>query len=251
METLRGENGCPWDKEQTHESLKRYLIEETYETIEALDSGDKMKFADELGDILLQIVFHSQIGKEEGTFSISDVINIVCKKMISRHTHVFGNDLLENSDEVIENWDKIKKDEKGLESHTDVLKAVSRYLPPLMRSFKIQKKAAEVGFDWDSIEGAFEKVLEELNEIKEVYKTQKMGKIEEEIGDLLFSVVNVARFAQVSPEEALNKTINKFIDRFEFIEKATIKKGQDIRKMSLEEMDLLWNQSKIKKNILV
>lgn len=244
MRILRDANGCHWDREQTHESLKKYLIEETYEALEALDSGDRNKFADELGDVLLQVVFHAQIGKEEGTFDISDVINIVCKKMISRHTHVFGDDKVQTSDDVLVNWEKVKKDEKGLDSHTKVLESVSNYLPALMRSIKVQKKAADVGFDWDNVEDAFKKVYEEIIEIKEVYKSDEMGKIEEEIGDLLFAVVNVARFLNIQPEIALNKTTDKFIKRFEYIEQKSKEIDKNIESMTLEEMDELWEEAK-------
>ncbi len=244
MSLLRSENGCPWDREQTHESLKKYLIEETYEVLEALDTGDKNKFADELGDLLLQIVFHAQIGKEEGTFDVDDVISMVCQKMIHRHTHVFGQASANTSEEVIDNWENIKKQEKGLESHTQVLKDVSTYLPALMRSYKVQDKAAKVGFDWDNVEGALMKVDEEIIEVKEVYKSNDLEKIEEEIGDLLFSVVNVARFFKIQPELSLTKTVEKFIRRFEYIEKNKFRFNKDLEEMTLEEMDLLWNEAK-------
>jgi len=244
MQRLRSENGCPWDREQTHESLKKYLIEETYEVLEALDSGDKRKFADELGDLLLQIVFHAQIGKEEGTFDINDVIYMICHKMISRHTHVFGGSKADTADEVLVNWEGIKKKEKGLESHTQVLRDVSSYLPALMRSYKVQEKAAKVGFDWDKVEGAINKVHEEIKELENVYKTGNMGKIEEEIGDLLFAVVNVARFFKVQPELALTQTIEKFINRFEYIEQNSKRFNKKMEEMTIDEMDVLWNEAK-------
>ena len=244
MEILRSEKGCPWDREQTHESMKRYLIEETYEALEALDSGDKRKFADELGDLLLQVVFHAQIGKEEGTFTIEDVISLICQKMIERHTHVFGQAHADTADQVLDNWEEIKKKEKRLESHTQVLKDVSSYLPALMRSYKVQDKAAKVGFDWDDVDGAMEKVHEEINELKEVYKSKNMEKMQEEIGDLLFAVVNVARFLKVQPELALTQTIEKFINRFEYIEKNGSKYNKKMEEMTMEEMDRLWNEAK-------
>ncbi|NLY42883.1 MAG: nucleoside triphosphate pyrophosphohydrolase [Clostridiaceae bacterium] len=244
MELLRSEKGCPWDREQTHESLKRYLIEETYEVLEALDSGDKNRFADELGDLLLQIVFHAQIAKEEGTFSIDDIISCICRKMIARHTHVFGQDKADTPEEVLDNWEAIKKKEKGLKSYTQMLKDVSSYLPALMRSYKVQQKAAKVGFDWDDVKGAISKVKEEINELEQVYMTENLGKIEEEIGDLLFAVVNVARFLKVHPELALTNTIEKFIDRFEYIEKNCHRFGKTMEEMTLEEMDLLWDEAK-------
>ncbi|MDK2801581.1 MAG: tetrapyrrole methylase family protein / MazG family protein [Clostridiales bacterium] len=244
MALLRSEKGCPWDREQTHESLKRYLIEETYEVLEALDSGDKNRFADELGDLLLQIVFHAQIGKEEGTFDIHDVISCICQKMIDRHTHVFGQAKADNADEVLDNWEEIKKKEKGLENHTQVLREVSSYLPALMRSYKVQQKAAKVGFDWDSVTGAMDKVKEEINELEQVYKTENMGKIEEEVGDLIFAIVNVARFLKVHPELALTQTVEKFINRFEYIEKNCSRFNKKMEEMTLDEMDILWNEAK-------
>ncbi|MGE4282582.1 MAG: nucleoside triphosphate pyrophosphohydrolase [Clostridia bacterium] len=245
MELLRSEKGCPWDREQTHESLKKYLIEETYEVLEALDSGDKHKFADELGDLLLQIIFHAQIGKEAGTFDVNDVISIICQKMIDRHTHVFGKEKADTADEVLNNWDEIKKKEKGFENHTQVLKDISTYLPALMRSYKVQQKAAKVGFDWEDVSDAIEKVREEIKEIEQVYKTEDMGKIEEEIGDLLFAAVNVARFLKVDPELALTGTIKKFINRFEYIEKNCSRFDKNMEEMTLIEMDLLWEEAKI------
>lgn len=244
MERLRSSEGCPWDREQTHESLKKYMIEESYEALEALDSGDRHKFADELGDLLLQIVFHAQIGKEENTFDINDVISCVCQKMIDRHTHVFGKDKADTAEEVLDNWDKIKKKEKKLESHTQVLRDISHYLPALMRSYKVQQKAAKIGFDWEEVSGAIDKVKEEINEIKEVYKTGNVGKIQEEVGDLLFAVVNVSRFLEVHPELALSEAIEKFINRFEYIEKNSAKFNKKMEEMTMDEMDVLWNEAK-------
>ena len=244
MELLRSEKGCPWDREQDHETLKKYLIEETYEVLEALDSRDKRKSADELGDLLLQIVFHAQIGKENGTFDITDVISMICQKMIDRHPHVFGTVKADTPDQVVDNWEEIKKKEKGLISHTQVLRDVSAYLPALMRSYKVQQKAAKVGFDWDDVSGAFDKVKEETREIEEVYNSKNMGKIEEEIGDLLFAVVNVARFFKVNPEIALTQTIEKFMNRFEYIEENSARFNKNMEEMTLDEMDLLWNEAK-------
>ena len=244
MTILRSEKGCPWDREQTHESIKRYLIEETYEVIEAMESGDNMKFADELGDLLLQIVFHSKIASEEGNFDINDVISMICTKMIKRHTHVFGEEIVSNSEEVLNNWDEIKREEKGLKSYTQELRDVSSYLPSLMRSYKVQQKAAKVGFDWDDIKDVIKKVKEEIKEVEDVYNTANMGKIEEEIGDLLFAVVNVARFLKVHPEMALRKAIEKFINRFEYIEETAKNSSKTMEEMSLEEMDSLWNEAK-------
>ncbi|NEZ47683.1 nucleoside triphosphate pyrophosphohydrolase [Clostridium niameyense] len=246
IEKLRSKDGCPWDKEQDHFSIKKCLIEECYEVLEAIDENDIDMLIEELGDVLLQIVFHSQIGSEEGFFTIQDVISSICNKMINRHPHVFGDIIAENSKEVIENWDKIKKREQGIENYTDELKHVPKNLPSLMRAYKVQKKAAKVGFDWDNIEDAMNKIVEEYYEIKDVYKGEKEAKILEEIGDLIFSVVNVARFLDIDPENALNYTIDKFINRFEYIESTALSMGLDLNEMSLEEMDTLWEKAKQK-----
>ncbi|KAJ50823.1 tetrapyrrole methylase family protein/MazG family protein [Clostridium tetanomorphum] len=244
MEKLRGEDGCPWDKEQNHESLKKYLIEESYEVLEAIDKKDDNMIIEELGDVLLQIVFHAQIGKEEGFFNINDIIKGICDKMIERHPHVFGNVEISSSEEVLDNWEEIKKEEKGYKTHTDELKHVAKTLPSLIRAEKIQKKASKIGFDWDKVEDALDKVLEEFYEVKDVYKNNNREKILEEVGDLIFAVVNVARFLDIDPEYALNYTIDKFINRFEYIEKSVLSKGFKMENMTLEEMDELWEKAK-------
>lgn len=246
MDKLRSENGCPWDKEQTHESLKKYLIEESYEVLEAIDENDDDKITEELGDVLLQIVFHAQVGKEEGFFNINDVIKGICNKMILRHPHVFGTANADTSEEVLVNWDKIKKKEQGLNSYTDELKHVPKNLPALMRAEKVQKKASKVGFDWDEVECALDKVLEEYYEVKDVYKGKNRAKILEEIGDLIFASVNVARFLDIDPEFALNYTIEKFIKRFAYIEESGKSKGVDMANMTLDQMDELWEKAKNK-----
>lgn len=246
MELLRSAEGCPWDREQTHESLKKYLIEETYEVLEVIDLKDKKRLCEELGDVLLQIVFHAQIGREEGTFDITDVITRVCRKMVERHPHVFGTGKANTPDEVVDNWEAIKKKEKGLTSHTGVLKDVPANLPALMRSYKVQQKAAQVGFDWDRVEDAFSKVEEEIQELKDVYQSKNVERITDELGDAFFALVNVARFVKVQPELALTGTINKFIRRFEYIEREAAKEGKRLEDMSLAEMDELWNQAKIR-----
>ncbi|MCC5426297.1 bifunctional methyltransferase/pyrophosphohydrolase YabN [Clostridium botulinum] len=246
MDKLRGEDGCPWDKEQTHVSLKKYLIEESYEVIEAIDNKDVDMLIEELGDVLLQVVFHSQIGKEDGFFEIKDVIQFICDKMINRHPHVFADLEINNSSEVLENWDKIKSKEQGTETYTDSIRHIAKTLPALMRADKVQKKAAKVGFDWDNIEDAMKKIIEEYKEIEDVYKSKNKVKILEEIGDLLFSVVNVARFLDIDPENALNYSIDKFINRFQYIEDEAISMGRQLDNMSLEEMDKLWKEAKNK-----
>ncbi len=245
MKTLRSENGCPWDREQTHESLKKYLIEETYEVLEAIDLNDKDRFCEELGDLLLQIIFHAQIAAENGNFDINDVITGICRKMIQRHTHVFGDAKAENADEVLANWEAIKKKEKGQKSQTEVLKSVPANLPALMRSYKVQQKAAQVGFDWDNIDDVFAKVHEEIKELEDVYKSKNVERIIDETGDVFFALVNLARFLKVHPELALTRTINKFIRRFEYIEQESRKMGKRLEDMKLSEMDELWNKAKV------
>jgi tetrapyrrole methylase family protein/MazG family protein len=244
MEKLRGQNGCPWDKEQTHESLKRYLVEECYEVLEAIDEEDEEKIREELGDVLLQVVFHSVIGEKEGNFTINNVIEGICNKMIQRHPHVFGDTTAETSKQVLDNWEDIKRQEQGIGSLTEEMKHIAKNLPALMRAEKVQSKAKKVGFDWDRVEDAFDKVLEEFKELKEVYNGESKARILEEMGDLLFSVVNVCRFLQLNPEEALNNTTKKFIDRFQFIEEAATEKGIKLEDMTLKQMDDLWNKAK-------
>ena len=247
MEKLRSEDGCPWDIEQTHDSLKRCLIEECYEVLEAIDDEDVDGIIEELGDVLLQVVFHSQIGKEDGYFNVNDVIEGICNKLIQRHPHVFNEVHVENSEQVLINWENIKKEEKGFNSYTEELKHVAKNLPSLIRADKIQRKAAKVGFDWDDISFVFDKIIEEFEEVKEVYKSQNKLRIQEEIGDLIFSLVNLSRFLDIDPEFALNYTIDKFISRFEYIEKSAINKGLCLEQMTLKEMDKLWEEAKTNK----
>ncbi|SHH96334.1 nucleoside triphosphate pyrophosphohydrolase [Clostridium grantii] len=247
MGKLRSEDGCPWDIEQTHASLKRCLIEECYEVLEAIDDQDVDGIIEELGDVLLQVVFHSQIGKEDGYFNVNDVIEGICNKLIQRHPHVFNEGHVENSEQVLINWENIKKEEKGFNSYTEELKHVAKNLPSLIRADKIQRKAAKAGFDWDDISFVFDKIIEEFEEVKEVYKSQNKLRIKEEIGDLIFSLVNLSRFLDIDPEFALNYTIDKFISRFEYIEKSTINKGLCLEQMTLKEMDKLWEEAKTNK----
>lgn len=244
MKTLRGENGCMWDLEQTHESLKRDLIEECYEVIEAIDEKDDSMMIEELGDLLFQVVFHSQLGSEEGYYNINDIIEGITNKMILRHPHIFGDVKVDSTEEILDNWDQIKAKEHKIESYTDELKHVPRCMPGLIRADKVQKKAAKYGFDWDSVEPAMDKVLEELQEVKDVYKTSDVSKIQEEVGDLIFATVNIARFLDIDPEFAVNYTIDKFIKRFQFMEESGIRNNQDLKDMSLEEMEFLWNKAK-------
>lgn len=243
MKVLRGENGCPWDRAQDHQSIKYALLEEACEAMESLDKKEPDNFADELGDVLLQVVFHAQIASEKGTFTIDDVLYHICNKLITRHTHIFGDDKTDNSTEALDLWEANKKAEKGLKTQTEIMRDVCSYLPQLIRAEKIQKKAAKVGFDWDNISGAYDKLKEEIDEVKSA-KTQ--AEIEEEFGDLLFSCVNVARFLKVNSEEALRKATNKFVDRFEQVEKMATEVGKNLEDMTLEEMDKLWDKAKLK-----
>lgn len=244
MEILRSPNGCPWDKVQTHESIKKSMIEESYEAIDALDSGDDKAFANELGDVLLQVVFHAQIAKERGAFDFDDVINEICTKLVTRHTHVFGEEHAGNEEEALTNWEKNKKKEKGLENYTAMLNDVPHYYPALMRAEKVQKKAKGVGFDWQEISDVYDKVYEEIDELKAAKNAED---IEEEYGDFLFAAVNLGRFLNVTPEIALAKASDKFIKRFAKMEEEAVKENKDLADMSLEEMDKLWD--KIKHNI--
>ena len=244
MHTLRDENGCSWDREQTHETLKKYLIEECYEVLEAIEEKDDDKIIEELGDVLLQVIFHAQIAKEEGYFNINDVIKSITNKMINRHPHIFKNPESKNSKQVLDSWENIKVKEKGFDNYTDTLKHVPKNLPGLMRADKVQQKAARVGFDWDTVEPAMEKVLEELQEVKDVYKENNRAKIQEEVGDLVFATVNVARLLDIDPEFAVNYSIDKFINRFQYIEENARNRNLDLKNMSLAEMDVLWNESK-------
>ena len=244
IETLRNPGGCPWDREQTHESLKSALLEECYEVIDAIENEDEDALIEELGDVLLQVVFHASIGKEDGYFDIMDVIGGISNKMINRHPHVFGNEEANTSEQVLVNWDEIKKEEKGIKTLIEEMQNIAKSLPATTRAYKVQKKAKKVGFDWDDVNCAMDKVKEELNEIKEVYNCEDKSIIEGEVGDLLFACINVARFLEVDGELALDKTIKKFIKRFSYIENEAIKNNKNLKDMTLEEMDKLWEEAK-------
>ena len=241
---------CPWDKVQTHETLRKGMIEEAYEVVEAINNKDMPNLREELGDVLLQVVFHAQLAEEAGKFDLKDVINEECEKMLRRHPHVFLQETQNNSiksiDKVLEKWENIKVKEKHEESCASRLERVPRALPALTRAFKIQKKAADVGFDWTEVSAAFDKVMEEQAELREqcAEETVSTQRIEEEMGDLLFSCVNVARFLDVDPESALNYTINKFTRRFRYIEEKAVALGRNLEDMSLNEMDELWEEAK-------
>ena len=246
MRILRCPEGCVWDREQDHKSIRRSFIEETYEAVEAIDNDDPVLLQEELGDVLLQVVFHAQIEAEAGRFTMDDVADGICKKMIYRHPHVFGSVEVKNSDEVLTNWDTLKQKEKHQKSTTETLESVARSLPGLIRAEKVQHKAAKVGFDWDEVSGALDKVREETAEVARAIDGD--GDPSEELGDLLFAVVNVARFLKTDPEDAINRTTDKFIRRFAQVEQAAKDAGRSLSEMSLAEMDALWDAAKQKEH---
>lgn len=240
MARLRSPGGCPWDLQQTHQSLRPYLVEEAYEVIEAIDSGNPGNLKEELGDLLLQIIFHSQLASEKGDFSIDEVIQAISQKIIRRHPHVFNGEKAERAEEVSRKWSEIKRQEKKRAS----VFSVSAGLPALKRAQKIQQQAARCGFDWEEVEGAWEKLDEELKELEKVYNTGDKDKIEEETGDLIFAVVNVARFLNVDAELALNAAVAKFHRRMDYIEKSLRREGKLFKDYSLLELDKLWEEAK-------
>lgn len=244
MEILRSKDGCPWDAEQTHESIKKNFIEETYEVIEAINKDDKALLCEELGDVLLQVVFHAQMEKEQGSFTYDDVTDGICKKLIERHPHVFGDVSVSGTDDVLRNWEDIKNRSKGQDTQTKAMNDIPRELPALMRSTKIQKKAKKVGFDWDSIDGALLKLQEEVAELNEALAEGDNNHKQEELGDVLFAAVNVSRFMDCDAEEALTGANDKFISRFSLVEKMAGERGIDMKNSSLEELDKLWNEAK-------
>jgi len=239
MARLRGPRGCPWDKEQTHDSLRRYLIEEAYETIEAIDNKDFQHLKEELGDLLLQVVFHAQVASEANEFTMDDVLEGIVTKIVRRHPHIFGDVEVSSAREVVINWEEIKKQEKGEGS---VISGIPKSFPALLYAFKLQSKAARVGFDWEEVGGAFEKITEEVEELRRAEKGD--GYVEDEVGDLLFAVVNVARHLDVDPELALKKTCEKFESRFRYMEDKSVKEGKILADMGLQEKDKLWDEAK-------
>jgi MazG family protein len=254
---LRAPNGCPWDIEQTHESLRTYLIEEAYEVLEALDSGDDSKFADEMGDLLLQVVFHARIAQEEGRFAVSDVIRAVHDKMIRRHPHVFGEVHAKDTVEVLRNWEQIKAEERDASSGrangtkadafdrpASQLDGVSRALPATIEGFQLTRKASRIGFDWDSVDGIFEKIREEQEEVRYALRSRDPKKVEEEIGDTLFAAVNLSRFVGVDPEIALKKANTKFGKRFREMERLARESGREFKSVPRAEMETLWEAAK-------
>jgi MazG family protein len=244
---LRAPDGCPWDREQTHKSLRSGAIEEVYEMVEAIDAGDDPHFKEELGDLLLQVIMHAQIAGEEGRFDLEGIATEVAEKLVRRHPHVFGETRLENSEAVLKQWDEIKRAEresKGAPASASALDGVSAALPALMRAEKVQKRAARVGFDWEQPAAVLEKIREEVAEVAAEIGSGDRAKLEDELGDLLFTVVNLTRKAQFEAETLLNQATNKFVRRFHALEAEAARMGKALRELSLAEMDALWDRVK-------
>jgi tetrapyrrole methylase family protein/MazG family protein len=243
MRRLRAPGGCPWDAEQTHESLTRYLLEEAYEVIEAIEARSADHLREELGDLLLQPIFHAAIAEESGDFNIGDVIQTLCDKLIRRHPHVFGDMEIRDSSAQMENWERIKRHEKGAE-RPSALSGVPPQLPALLKAQKITEKASRVGFDWEHVDQVMAKVMEELHEFEEAMAGNDNDRMEAELGDLLFAIVNLGRFLSINPEEALRKTINRFQNRFRYVEERLADQGRQMGNTPLEEMDRFWEEAK-------
>ncbi len=243
MATLRSERGCPWDKKQTKDSLKAYVVEEAYEVLEAVDDRDPLKIREELGDLLFQIVFYAQLLQEEDQISMTDIIETIYQKMIRRHPHVFGDTHVSDADDVLVNWEQIKKTEKHA-GRASVLDGVPKDLPSLLRAHRVQAKASHIGFKWENFEQILEKLDEEFYELRQAYKHGNIEEIEDEFGDLLFVLVSIARFLHVNPDSALHKAIRKFTTRFQHIERRMSEMGKDWKGCSAEELDALWEDAK-------
>lgn len=242
VKLLRAPGGCPWDAEQTHQSIRRNFLEETYEAVEAIDEGSAAHLQEELGDVLLQVALHAEMERELGHFDLDGVADGVCKKLIFRHPHVFGDVEVSGTGEVLSNWEVLKRQEKGQSTHTDALEAVARALPALWRAEKVQKKAKKAGFDWPEVSGALDKLSEEVAELRAAIA--QGTNVEEELGDVLFSAVNVSRFVGADPEQALHGACDKFIARFRQVEEQAALEGANLEAMRLEELDRLWEQAK-------
>ncbi|MBE6592379.1 MAG: nucleoside triphosphate pyrophosphohydrolase [Ruminococcaceae bacterium] len=244
VEVLRSEEGCPWDREQDHKSIRKDFIEETYEVIEAIDTDDPVLLREELGDVLLQVVFHAQIETEKNVFTVDDVANDICVKLIHRHPHVFGDVLADTSEKVLSNWEIIKSEEKERVTLTDKLRAIPPMLPALMRAQKVGKKAS--CFDFPDADSVVEKIYEELDELKTAMLGKDQDEMSEELGDLLLTVTSLARKIGVDSELALSKATDKFINRFEQVENAVLAEGKDINTLSMPELDAIWDKNKQK-----
>lgn len=239
---LRSEDGCPWDKAQTHQSIRRGLLEEAYEAAEAIDNDDPVLLKEELGDVLMQVVFHADIESDAGRFTIDDVCDGVVKKLLFRHPHVFGSECEDSPESVPVSWDKLKRQEKGQKTVADSLDSVARSLPGLWRAEKLQNKAASAGFEWPAVQGALDKLEEEVAELRRA--VEEGGDVPEELGDVLFAAVKVGRFCACDPEDAVNGTCEKFIRRFRAVENGAAAQGREVSQLSLEEMNALWNEAK-------
>ena len=239
---LRSEDGCPWDKAQTHQSIRRGLLEEAYEAAEAIDNDDPMLLKEELGDVLMQVVFHADIESDAGRFTIDDVCDGVVKKLLFRHPHVFGSQREDSPESVLVSWDKLKRQEKGQKTVADSMDSVARSLPGLWRAEKLQNKAASAGFEWPDVQGALDKLEEEVCELRRA--VEEGGDVPEELGDVLFAAVKVGRFCACDPEDAVNGTCEKFIRRFRAVENGAAAQGREVSQLSLEEMTALWNEAK-------
>ncbi len=246
---LRAPGGCPWDMAQTHRSIRSNFIEETYEAIEAIDTGDTALLREELGDVLLQVALHTEMEREAGSFDMNDVCDDLCKKLIVRHPHVFGDKSAANEQQALQNWDAVKMELKQQKSQTEAMNSVSRALPALMRSEKVQRKSAKVGFDWDTVDGALDKLYEEYNELKVAIDHGGVEQQSEELGDLLFSAVNVSRFLGIDSEKALYDACDKYIKRFSMVEQLADERGIDMKTAELSQLDSLWEEVKIKQKV--
>ena len=244
MERLRSDRGCPWDREQTRETLKPFLIEETYEVIEAIDKKDPENLKEELGDLLFQVVFHAQIAKERGEFDIEEVLNALTDKMVRRHPHVFGKDRAGTAQQVLARWEKLKNQEEKNRKRKSVLDGVPKHLPSLLRANQLQGRAARVGFDWPNVRPVWKKIREELRELQESIRQDDPESIEAEFGDLLFSLVNLSRYLKIDSEGALRKANRRFSKRFQFMERKAVKLRRPLSELSLKELDRLWEEAK-------
>jgi len=251
LEQLRGEGGCPWDREQTHESLKPFLVEEAYEVLEAIEEANSIKLKEELGDLLLQIVFHCQMAKEQEEFDIEGVLSACIEKIVRRHPHVFGNQSVKNAQEVLQRWEDLKRQERGAGSEASLLDGLPKALPALLQAHRVQERVSRVGFDFglgggEGVREVLAKIREELVELEEAIRQNKIDQIRQELGDLLFSQVNLARLVKIDPEGALRETTYRFIDRFKEMNRIAEVQGRSLKQMTLNEMNVLWEQAKQK-----